>query len=45
LNNLRRLGSILEAGRTGTVTLICAARDPLQNNAIALKQFLEGHLA
>jgi uncharacterized protein YeaO (DUF488 family) len=35
---------ILEAARAGNVTLVYAARDPLQNNAIALKEFLDARL-
>jgi uncharacterized protein YeaO (DUF488 family) len=35
---------ILQTAREGKVTLVYAARDPLQNNAIALKQFLDERL-
>ena len=33
---------ILEPARTGTVTLLHAARDSVHNNAVALKSYLEG---
>lgn len=33
---------LLERGKSGPVTLLYAARDEHQNNAIALKQWLEG---
>jgi uncharacterized protein YeaO (DUF488 family) len=35
---------LLEAARKGTVTLLCAARDPEHNNAVALKTYLEARL-
>lgn len=35
------LHSIIEAARTGTVTLVFAAKDPQLSNARALKEYLE----
>jgi uncharacterized protein YeaO (DUF488 family) len=32
---------LLEAARSGTVTLLFAAKDPEHNNAVALKSYLE----
>ncbi len=36
---------LLEAARDGTVTLLYAAKDPEQNNAVALRDYLEKKLA
>jgi uncharacterized protein YeaO (DUF488 family) len=36
---------LLEAARTETVTLLYSARDTEHNNARALKEYLENHLA
>jgi uncharacterized protein YeaO (DUF488 family) len=36
---------ILEAARTGPVTLLFSARDTIHNNAVALKSYLEAHEA
>jgi uncharacterized protein YeaO (DUF488 family) len=35
-------GSVLERSRKGNITLLYAARDPDHNQAVALKDFLEG---
>lgn len=35
---------IVQATRTGTVTLIYSARDTEHNNAVALREFLQEHL-
>jgi uncharacterized protein YeaO (DUF488 family) len=35
---------IIDAARKGTVTLVYAAHDPVNNNAIALKEFLDERL-
>lgn len=35
---------LLEAARQGDVTLLYAARDEAYNNAVALKEYLEGRL-
>lgn len=35
---------LLEAARTGTVTLVFSARDTEHNNAVALKEYLEKRL-
>ncbi|WP_448601186.1 DUF488 domain-containing protein [Thermoflexus hugenholtzii] len=35
---------LLEAARAGNVTLLFSARDPSYNNAVALREFLEGKL-
>ncbi|HVO24047.1 MAG TPA: DUF488 domain-containing protein [Candidatus Margulisiibacteriota bacterium] len=35
---------LLKAARRGTVTLLYSARDTEHNNAVALKEFLEGKL-
>ena len=37
-------GPILEAARTGTVTLVYSARDSRHNNGVALKGYLEKKL-
>ncbi|MGE5190182.1 MAG: DUF488 domain-containing protein [Gemmatimonadota bacterium] len=36
------LGAIARRARSGTVTLLYAARDATHNNAVALKEILEG---
>jgi uncharacterized protein YeaO (DUF488 family) len=38
------VGELLNEARRGTVTLIFAARDETQNNAVALKEYLESRL-
>jgi len=38
------LGSLLERGRRGRVTLLYASREPRHNNAVALKQILDRRL-
>ncbi|WP_448591663.1 DUF488 domain-containing protein [Thermoflexus hugenholtzii] len=35
---------LLEAARLGNITLLFSARDPSYNNAVALREFLEGKL-
>ena len=35
---------LLEAARKGNITLVYSARNEEQNNAVALKEFLEAHL-
>jgi uncharacterized protein YeaO (DUF488 family) len=40
-NHEEAWGMILEAGKTGNVTLIYSARDEQHNNAAALKKYLE----
>jgi uncharacterized protein YeaO (DUF488 family) len=43
-SNEKTLGPILEAARSGRVTLLYGARDREHNNAVALKQFLESRI-
>ncbi len=38
-------GSILQAARRGTVTLVYSSHDTEHNNAVALQEFLQHHLS
>lgn len=42
--NQKVLQPLLEAAKDGNVTLLYSAHDTLHNNAMALKEYLEGRL-